>query len=164
MARHVRRHMAKVQLSIAAGALGLLAGVGLGKGTQPAQVGAEPAAKNVITINGRNIKDGSVKFKDLDRGSIQKFIYFKNTVNKLFLKTAFAADIFAKIDDVDVRFSKVNTALGSFIKGEEADSRFVNGDGSVFTGSQLVGDGKETLLTVPNTLRVEASTSDAGKN
>jgi hypothetical protein len=64
--------MAKVQMSIAAGALGLLAGVGLGKGTAPQQVDAEPAAHNVITINGSNIRDGSVKFKDLDKRNIQE--------------------------------------------------------------------------------------------
>jgi hypothetical protein len=163
MAKNVRRHMAKVQLSIAAGALGLLAGVGLGKGTAPAQVDADPAAHNVITINGTNIRDGSVKFKDLDKRNIQKFLYLKPTVNKLFRKErAFASDIFAKLNASDALIIK---NLADFtVKLEQADSRFVNGDGSVFTGSQLVNDTKETLLTVPNTLRVEASTPDQGKN
>ena len=111
MAKQMRRHMAKVQLSIAAGALGLLAGVGLGKGTAPPEVNADPAANNVITINGSNIRDGSVKFKDLDKHNLQKFIYLKQTANRLFLKRSSAAGIFAKIDDVDARFAKVETAL-----------------------------------------------------
>jgi hypothetical protein len=162
MAKHVRRHMAKVQLSIAAGALGLLAGVGLGKGTPPAQVGAEPAAHNVITINGSNIRDGSVKFKDLDKGSFQKFVYLKANINKLFLKRQAAAGVFAKLEASDALIIKMINGLDS--KLGEVDSRFVNGDGSVFTGSQLVNDTKETLLTVPNTLKVEASTTDGGKN
>lgn len=162
MAKHVRRHMAKVQLSIAAGALGLLAGVGLGKGAAPTQVEADPAAHNVITINGSNIRDGSVKFKDLDKHNLQKFIYLKNSVNKLFLKRAFAADIFAKLDASDALVIKMINDITIKLNG--LDSRFVNGDGSVFTGSQLVNDTKETLLTVPNTLKVEASTPDAGKN
>jgi hypothetical protein len=153
--------MAKVQLSIAAGALGLLAGVGLGKGTQPAQVDADPAAQNVITINGSNIRDGSVKFKDLDKGSIQKFLYLKKTVNKLFIKREAAAAVFSKLEAADALFKK---ALDGYIKIEDADSRFVNGDGSVLTGSQLVNNTKEPLLTVPSTLRVDASTDDQGKS
>src|SRR4051812_12968373 len=119
MARHVRRRMAKVQLSIAAGALGLLAGVGLGKGTPPAQVDVDPAAHNVITISGSNIRDGSVKFKDLDKASIQKFLYLKRTVNKLFLKKASAAGVFEKISDVDARFVKIHAELAGYIKAED---------------------------------------------
>ena len=277
MAHFVRRRMASIQLSLAAGALGLLAGIGLGRGTEPPQVDAEPAAKKTITITGSNIVDGTVKYQDLNKASIQKGIYLKAQTNRLFLKLSDAdarfhkvitnalgdyiklgdadtrylkldalngylkltdADArflklgaldgyikldtadgrflkldalngYLKLDDADARFIKLG-ALDSYVKldalngyvkidalngyvkltdadgrylklddadariekhltdngylkSSDADARYVNGDGSVLTGSQLIQDSPEPLLTVDKTLAVEASIAARGQ-
>ena len=253
MAEYARKRMASIQLSIAAAALGVLAGIGLGRGTEPTPVeaDAELAANRGITISGANIKDGSVRLNDLNKASVQKGIYFKAQTDKLFLKIRSVDSIFAKLitnqlgsyiklldadarflkldalngflklsdadarfiklggldgyiklTDADARFLKVDAldgyvkltdadarflkldalngyvkldaldgyveldalgdyvkldALGDYVKLEEADKRYVNGDGSVLTGSRQVGGDKEPLLTVPGALKVEAS-------
>ncbi len=120
MAHFIRRRAASIQLSLAAGALGVLAGIGLGKGTAPPpQVDAELAAKKTITIYGSNIADGTIKYQDLNKASIQKGIYLKAQTDRLFLK----------LTDADTRFHKVITnALGGYIKLGDADTRFVKLD------------------------------------
>ena len=117
MAQYVRRRAASIQLGFAAGALGLLAGIGLGRGTEPPPtVDAEPAAKKTITITGSNIVNGSVKYQDLNKASIQKGIYLKAQTDRLFLK----------LTDADARFHKVITnALGGYIKLGDADTRYL---------------------------------------
>jgi hypothetical protein len=112
--------MASIQLSAAAGALGLLAGIGLGRGTEaPPTVDAEPVAKKTITITGSNIVDGSIKYQDLNKASIQKGIYLKAQTDRLFLK----------LSDADARFHKVITnALGGYIKLGDADTRYLKLD------------------------------------
>ena len=244
MAEYARRRMASIQLSIAAAALGVLAGIGLGRGTEPTPVeaDAELAANRGITISGANIKDGSVRLNDLNKASVQKGIYFKAQTDKLFLKIRSVDSIFAKLitnqlggyiklldadarflkldalngflklsdadarfiklggldgyiklTDADARFLKVDAldgyikltdadarflkldalngyvkldaldgyvkldALADYVKLEEADKRYVNGDGSVLTGSRQVGGDTELLLTVPGALKVEAT-------
>jgi hypothetical protein len=120
MAQYVRRRAASIQLGFAAGALGLLAGIGLGRGTEPPPtVDAEPAAKKTITITGSNIVNGSVKYQDLNKASIQKGIYLKAQTDRLFLKLSAA----------DARFHKVITnALGGYIKLGDADTRYLKLD------------------------------------
>ena len=261
MAHFVRRRMASIQLSVAAGALGLLAGIGLGRGTEPPQIDAEPVAKKTITITGSNIVDGTVKYQDLNKASIQKGIYLKAQTDRLFLKLSEAdarfhkvitnalgdyiklgdadtrylkldaingylkltdadarflklgaLDGFIKLTDADARFLKLGALDGyvkldaldgyvkldalsgylktdalngyvkltdadgrylkltdvdasiekhltdnGYLKSADADARFVNGDGSVLTGSQFIQDAPEPLLTVEKTLAVEAS-------
>jgi hypothetical protein len=116
MAQYVRRRVASIQLSLAAGALGLLAGIGLGKTSGAPEIDAEPVAKKTITITGSNIADGSVKYQDLNKASIQKGIYLKAQVDKLFLK----------LTDADARFHKLITSeLGSYIKLGDADTRYL---------------------------------------
>ncbi len=117
MAQYVRRRAASIQLGFAAGALGLLAGIGLGRGTEPPPtVDAEPAAKKTITITGSNIVNGSVKYQDLNKASIQKGIYLKAQTDRLFLK----------LTDADARFHKLITnALGGYIKLGDADTRYL---------------------------------------
>ena len=68
---------------------------------------------------------------------------------------------FIKLTDADARYLKID-ALDGYIKLDDANKRYVNGDGRVLTGSQLVGAGKESLLNLPGTLKVEASTGDGG--
>lgn len=192
MAQYVRRQVASVQLSIAAGVLGVLAGLGLGRGSQPPQVDAQQAANRVITINGSNIVDGSVAFRDLNRKSIRQHIYLKLDADKRYLKIRDADARFhklitnelggyIKLGEADSRYLKLDAlngylkladaeaefvkheTLADYIKGTEADARFVDGDGSVLTGSQLVDSGKKTLLTVPKALSVEAATDGQGR-
>jgi hypothetical protein len=115
MGHYVRRRVASIQLSFAAGALGLLAGIGLGRGTEPPRVDAEPAAKKTITITGSNIVDGSVKYQDLNKASIQKGIYLKAQVDRLFLK----------LTDADARFNKLITNELGYVKLTDADARFL---------------------------------------
>ena len=69
---------------------------------------------------------------------------------------------FLKLDDVDTRIEKHLTDNG-YLKSADADARFVNGDGSVLTGSQFIQDSPEPLLTVDKTLAVEASIAPEGK-
>ena len=240
MAKYARRRVASIQLSITAGVLGVLAGLGLGRGTAPEVLDAEPAARSVITISGSNIVDGSIQYKDLNRRSIQKGIYLKAQTDKVFLKIKAAdaiiqkvitnqlggyiklldadarflkhgaLDGYVKLSEADARFLKhgaldgyvkldgladyvkIGTlgdyvklgalgdyvkldalgdyvkldalggyvkldGLADYVKLEEADKRYVNGDGSVLTGSRQVGGDKEPLLTVPGALNVEAS-------
>jgi hypothetical protein len=119
MGQSIRRRAASIQLSVAAGALGLLAGIGLGRGTAPPEIEAEPVAKKTITITGSNIVDGSVKYQDLNKASIQKGIYLKAQTDRLFLK----------LTDADARFHKVITnALGGYIKLGDADTRYLKLD------------------------------------
>ena len=84
-----------------------------------ATVDAEPAAKKTITITGSNIVDGSVKYQDLNKASIQKGIYLKAQTDRLFLK----------LSDADARLHKVITnALGGYIKLGDADTRYLKLD------------------------------------
>ena len=68
MGQFIRRRAASIQLSLAAGALGVLAGIGLGKGAEPPQVDAELAAKKTITIYGSNIADGTIQLPGPQQG------------------------------------------------------------------------------------------------
>jgi hypothetical protein len=138
MAAYVRRRVVSIQLSIAAAALGVLAGVGLGKGSQPPQIESDLARNNVITIHGSNIADGSVKYQDLDKSSLQKHIYLKVQVDKQFVKLSQADGIiqkvitnnlagFIKLRDADLRYLKVE-ALNGYLKLTDADARFLKLD------------------------------------
>jgi hypothetical protein len=118
--------MARAQLSITAGALGALAAIGFVK-VGPQKVDAERVAQNVITVRGSNVVDGSLKFNDLNRSSIEKFIYLKNAVNKVFLKVEQAAATYLKIDDANAKFVKLD-GLSDYIKLSDAEAKFVKVD------------------------------------
>jgi hypothetical protein len=91
-------------------------------------------------------------------------LYIKLTdADARFLKIEDANSKFVKIEDANNNFLKIEDANKTFIKLSDADSRFVHGSAQALTGSSLVGGTKETLLTVPGNLRVEAATNDQGK-
>ena len=78
-----------------------------------------------------------------------------------YVKVEALAD-YIKTADADARYVK-GDALADYIKSADADARFVEGDGSVVTGSRLVEDSPEPLLTVDKVLTITVLVDGDGK-
>jgi hypothetical protein len=150
MAERARRRISAVRTSLIMSVGGVLLGLGIGKAGEPPSVEAEQAASKVITINGTNVKDGSLLFKDIKKGQLEKRFFTRTAADARFvklsglsaaldgyLKNDLAAGIFAKIgssylkDETNGIFAKIGS---SYLKDEvnaifaKADSTYVKAE------------------------------------
>src|SRR3954454_9476406 len=185
MADLLWRRLGAAPLSVIAGAPGLLAGLGLGRGTQPASVNVDPAADasaaktKPLTISSRNVLDGSLLLRDFKKGALEKSFYTRDQTDRLleFQPRLSSANQLSEVlvrgyDPVKkkeiVGRARPSLLLGGYAKtGDTAvDSQklegrpaaaFVLGSGSVLTASRVAGAGRVPLLTIPGALGVEVA-------
>jgi hypothetical protein len=142
----VRRRLNTARISFLVAGAGLAAGLGIGRAGEPPTVDADAAASNIITINGNNIANGSVRLRDLNKKDVDKRYLTRNQSDHIFLKirnfakswdaylkmpAALAAfDAFLKLDgtakafDAFLKLEKLE-AFDSFIKIQDADKRYL---------------------------------------
>lgn len=177
MAESVKRRVAAARLAVAFVAAGTIAGA-----SAWAQAGPPPTAHSSILISSHklkidsaNIKNGSLLLQDFKAGEIasqDSFFKFKSQVSsfKYDVKSQLSSikgelgGVETQIGDVKTAVSGIKGELGSYIKSEQADARYlklsdsiVRGDGSVFTATKLVvGQSPVPLLSVPGLITVDA--------
>jgi hypothetical protein len=82
------------------------------------------------SITSVDVKNGSLLYKDFKPGQVLS----QKVADSLFMKDKTANNTFLKIDDAAGKYLDQQTAGKTYLKIEDANNRFVNGDGSVFTG------------------------------
>jgi hypothetical protein len=175
MAESVKRRVAAARLAVAFVAAGTIAGA-----TAWAQAGPPPTAQSSASdifaklgdIKSQQIENHSLKYIDFAKGQVPSFDQFKK-LDQSFgkYKKANAHDISVikgELGGVNGDISAIKGELGGYIKTTDADARYIKmneailGDGSVFTAHQAIpqGGGFETLLDLPNTIKVEMSSTE----
>jgi hypothetical protein len=194
MAESVKRRVAAARLAVAFVAAGAIAGA-----TAWAQAGPPPTAQSSASdifakigdikgesVDSANVEDGSLLFKDFQKGQIPSFKMFDQLDESFFkYKKAvnnFKYDVKNELGDVNGDLSTIKGELGT-IKGElvsgylkttdadsrylkvtDADSRYlklsdpvVRGDGSVFSATKFAdGQSVVPILSVPGLISVDA--------
>jgi hypothetical protein len=178
MAERVKRRVAAARLAVAFVAATTIAGATAWAQAGPPPPQAESSAVDVFSkykIDSGDIKNGSLLFQDFKAGEVLStdvFVKYKKAITdfKLDVKGDIRTikgelgDITTSVDTVKGEVSAIKGELGSYIKGEQADARYlklsdavVRGSGSVFTATKFA-DGKTLvpLLSVPGLISVEA--------
>jgi hypothetical protein len=183
MAEKVKRRVAAARLAVAFVAAGTIAGA-----TAWAQAGPPPTAQSSASdifakigdikgefVDSANVDDGSLLFKDFKAGQVvasDVFVKYKKAITdfkqdvKVDNRTIKGelGDVKLQVGDIKTEVSGIKAELGSYIKGEQADARYiklsdsvVRGDGSVFTATQEAGGQNPVpILSVPGLVSVEA--------
>jgi hypothetical protein len=175
MAEKVKRRVAAARLAVAFVAAGTIAGA-----TAWAEAGPPPTAQSSasdifakIKIDSSNVENGSLTYKDFGKGQVPSFKMFQTLQEKFFsfskgfnntYKPQFP-EIKSELDGIKGELNTVNGdlnavkgELGNFVKSGDA----IMGDGSVFTATQAItqAGGFQTLLDLPNTIKVEMSDTE----
>jgi len=152
--------VAAARLAVAFVAAGTIAGA--------AWAQAEPPSIKGEFVDSSNVVDGSLMFKDLHKGEVPSLEQFQKLrlTTKRFKKVAgrrFAGA--GELGKVKGEVDSITGELGTYLKGDVADARYlrqsdsvVRGDGSVFSESTLItAMGKRVpVMEVPGLLAVEA--------
>ena len=148
MAEQVKRRVTAARIAVAFAAAGVIAGAAATATGAPAR---DEIPNNAIGT--QEIKNDSLLWKDFKDGEV----YSKDQVAGTFLKIDDAAKKFLKIDDANVKFLKIDgTAANSAKLGGLSAGDFVQGDGSVFTGTAALVQGQvEQLVSLDKMFAVE---------
>jgi len=132
-------------------------------------------------VDSANVDDGSLLYKDFQKGQIpsfkafdkldESFVKYKKQVND-WKQDSKLEDAAIKIETTAIKsdlsgiktdISGIKGELGSYLKGEQADARYlkasepvVRGDGSVFTATQFADGQVVPILSVPGLISVDA--------
>jgi hypothetical protein len=172
LAERVKRRLRVTKLSVSVAVAAVIAGfVAQDKGSSPVTyqlTGGQPHM-TPGSITSRDIKQGSLLYSDFKSGQL----YSPKETNRLFETQQGANATFVKIDDAANTFLSKDAAGGTYLdktdaantylKIDDASSHFVNGDGSVFTGSAHVASQGVDLLTIPGFVGITASHSATGE-
>jgi hypothetical protein len=120
------------------------------------------------SITSKDIKTGSLLYSDFKSGQV----YSQKAANRLFetsqkadatfIKSADAAKTFLTNDAAGRTYLDKTDAANTYLKIEDAAGHFVNGDGSVFTGSAQVASQGVKLLDIPGIVGVQANHFSTG--
>jgi hypothetical protein len=168
MAERVKRRVAAARLAIAFVAAGTIAGA-----TAWAQAGPPPTAHSSASdifaklgdikgefVDSANIENGSLLYKDFQKGQIPSFKMF-DKLNDSFFKYKKAVAEYKP--QVQGQIDTIKGELGSYVKLTDADARYIKmgdavlGDGSVFNATKVVGgQDPAAILSVPNLVSIDA--------
>ena len=168
MAERVKRRVAAARLAIAFVAAGTIAGA-----TAWAQAGPPPTAHSSASdifakigdikaeyVDSANVENGSLLYKDFQKGQVPSVKMF-DRLNDSFIK--YKKAIAEYKPQVQGQIDTIKGELGSYIKMNDADARYINmgdavlGDGSVFNATKVIGGQDPTpILSVPNLVSVDA--------
>ena len=180
MAESVRRRVAAARLAVAFVAAGTIAGATAWASAGPPPPQAEPSAVDVFSkhkIDSSDVKNGSLVFEDFKSGEIVSsdlFVKYKKQITDF--KQDVKGDVAGikgelgtvklEVDGLQTEVSGIKGELGTYVKGEQADARYlkisdpvVRGDGSVFSESRLIppfAGKRATVMDVPGLLAIEA--------
>jgi hypothetical protein len=190
MAENVKRRVAAARLAVAFVAATTIAGATAWASAGPPPM-AHSSAADIFAklgdikgefVDSANVDDGSLLYKDFQKGQIpsfkmfnkldESFVKFKKAISdyKLDVKVEDAAikgelsGIKTEVSGIKTEVSGIKGELGSYLKGEQADARYlklsepvVRGDGSVFSATQFAdGKGQVQILSVPGLISVDA--------
>jgi hypothetical protein len=160
MAESVKRRVAAARLAVAFVAAGTIAGAAAWAQASPAPTAKQSILISSIKIDSSNIKNGSLLFADFIKGEVPSGKQFK----KLESSTQhYKQTTNASLSTIKGEIGDIKSQLGSYIKGEAADARYikltdavVRGDGSVHTATGLqTGASTLPLLSVQSLVTVE---------
>jgi hypothetical protein len=176
MAERVRRRFGAVRVSLAVGATGVLAGLGLKSAVQPPVVEVDPVASSAsgakhrpATISSADVINGSLQLKDFRKGTLEQRFYTKFYVKNHYMTPGQVSKVVVKAFDpvmkkqiigdaaIQSKLGANDTAVDSAKLSGLPASAFVLGSGSVLTASRVVGAAGAVLFTIPGTLTVEAA-------
>ncbi len=162
MAENVKRRVAAARLAVAFVAAGTIAGAATWAQASPAQTAKESVLVSSLKIklDSSNIKNGSLLFEDFIKGEVASGKQFKKLDSSV---THFKKATNKSISTIKGEIGDIKSQLGSYVKGEAADARYlkltdavVRGDGSVHTASGLqTGGAVLPLLSVQSLVTVE---------
>lgn len=161
MAENVKRRVAAARLAVAFVAAGAITGAATWAQASPAQTAKESVLVSSLKIklDSSNIKNGSLLFEDFIKGEVVSGKQFKKLDSSV---THFKKAASASISTIKGEIGDIKNQLGSYIKGEAADARYikltdsvVRGDGAVQTATGFVSNNPVTLLNLPNLITVE---------
>jgi hypothetical protein len=165
MAENVKRRVAAARLAVAFVAAGTIAGAATWAQASPAQTAKESVLVSSLKIklDSSNIKNGSLLFEDFIKGEVASGKQFKKLDSSV---THFKKATNKSISTIKGEIGDIKSQLGSYVKGEAADARYlkltdavVRGDGSVFTatGQSQAGKPAVRLTEVPSMFTVDAA-------
>ena len=183
MAENVKRRIAAARLAVAFVAATTIAGATAWAQAEPSRI-AQSSAADIFAklgdikgefVDSSNVDDGSLLYKDFQKGQIpsfkmfnkldESFVRYKKVIAdfKQDLKVGDAA-IKGELGDIRTEVTGIKGELGSYVKGAEADARYlkvsepvVRGDGSVFSATKFAdGQSPVPILSVPGLISVDA--------
>jgi hypothetical protein len=168
MAERVKRRVAAARLAVAFVAAGTIAGAAWAQAGPPAPT-AHSSASDIFAklgdikgefVDSANIENGSLLYKDFQKGQIPSFKMF-DKLNDSFFKYKKAINEYKP--QLEAQIDTIKGELGSYVKLTDADARYVKmgdavlGDGSVFNATKAIpkGSNGDTLADVPGFVTVE---------
>jgi hypothetical protein len=156
MAERAKRRLKVAKVSVSVAVAAVLAGL-VARDKSPETVAYELAGAQPHmvppTITTGDIKDGTLLYRDFKRGQV----YSQKMADNLFMKEKIADRTFYKVQDANDTFLQKADAAKTYVKIDDANSRFVNGDGRVFTGAGSSQGALIGLLDLPGLASVQGN-------